>query len=76
MDDEKPLELRDQLAIQILQAMLCNEDSKDFINHYFQHWNNESNNWKDSMAERAENRIRAAYKLADMMRKVRMAAFE
>jgi hypothetical protein len=76
MDNEKPMELRDQLALQILQAIFCNEASKDFLITYIYHFDDKDTSWAKNVNDRAEERIRAAYKIADIMRKVRLPAFE
>ena len=73
MDDEKPFDLRDRLAIEVLNGILSNSQNQRLIPdmlHYIADGKYEEAN------ERVEKVIRACYRVADMIRKVRLSAFE
>lgn len=84
---EKPLDLRDHLAIEVLNGILSNSkagDTGDFVRdllHYI-HYDNESisdgerKKAQEGAAKRIEKLIRSCYKVADIMRKVRLSTFE
>lgn len=68
--------LRDKFAIEVLQAFISREGDSTagivgtFIN------GQDGEDWVQQMGdERMESLIRAAYKVADMMRKVRLTVF-
>lgn len=75
MSNEEDLSLRDKIAMQILQFILSGkEDStgwtvKDYVNLF-------DDKDGEKCIKAMERKIRAAYKFADMMRKVRLTTFE
>jgi hypothetical protein len=72
-DDNEELTLRDKMAIAIFQGIISSEDSSsDFVETF----DSKDIDQKNHYSKRMERKIRAAYKLADMMRKVRLAPFE
>jgi len=82
MDDEKPFDLRDKLAIEILQALITYHKpttssftGSDTAHYFLCCFDNKDSN-ADSCTRSMERLIRAAYKAADIMRKVRLSAFE
>lgn len=73
MDDEH-LQLRDKLAIEILNGLLASEKegaSKGFITMM----NSQYDTWRDEGVRKVEELIRSAYKIADLMRKIRLESF-
>ncbi len=77
MSDEKELDLRDKIALEILNGILSNAsdnnsmvvaDVRFYINH-------KDASIRDTAAERMEDLIRSCYRLADIVRKVRLTAF-
>jgi len=77
-DDDEDLTLRDKFAIALLQGMMANNDftnpTIDFINTHDAQ--DEDDPIKDSSTRIIRRRIRAAYKMADMMRKIRLDVFD
>lgn len=86
MDDEKPLDLRDKLAIEIFNGVVSNTHSSTevLMSDIIYHINSDSGSDVDeardiatkAAAKRVERIVRACYKVADIMRKVRLATFE
>lgn len=76
MEDDKPIDLRDKLAIEILNAILSSDKGQDHADDIIQYINNENDKWHDGAVERMEKIIRNCYKVADIMRKVRLSTFE
>ena len=66
--------LRDKFAIEILQAFISREgqSTANLVAEFM----NDDPYFKREGEEKMEALIRAAYKVADMMRKVRLTAFE
>jgi hypothetical protein len=85
MDDERPFDLRDKLAIEILNGVLSHSksDTGNIISnvvHYIS-YDSESDGQdkrriEEVAAKQIERTIRACYKVADIMRRVRLSAFE
>jgi hypothetical protein len=74
-DDEKPLDLRDKLAVEILNGLLASggvEQSGQLIHKYYSGKDEVDRERATILAERL---IRTAYMMADIMRKVRLTAF-
>jgi len=77
MDDEKPIDLRDRIALEILNGIISHSHREvyeartffDFINHP------DENNQRHA-ATHFEKLVRACYKAADIVRKVRLSSFE
>jgi hypothetical protein len=71
MEDDKPLDLRDKFALDILNGILSNDKisnwSTIFNGDYYTHTLND---------EQLMELVRTAYKISDMMRKVRIGSFE
>ena len=83
MDDEKPMDLRDKLAIEIFNGVLSHSQKDtsylipDIIYYInYDGYGPEADRLQDAATERIENMVRACYKVADIMRKVRLSAFE
>ena len=75
-DDEKPLDLRDKIAIEILGGMLANEKTSSMISEICSYHSSKNLDDRNHAHKRAENVVRAAYVMADIVRKVRLTAFE
>lgn len=75
MDDDK-FDLRDKLAIEILNAVLSSEKGNERVQDITIYLSSETKSWAEGAHERLDRLIRSCYKVADMMRKVRMSAFE
>jgi hypothetical protein len=76
-DKDKPLELRDQLALSILNGMMSS--GTGYIKWLIEHSSyniSEHPNYQDSFEKHSAHLIRLAYYLADQMRKIRLTAFE
>jgi len=73
MDDEKPMELRDQLALSILNGLLSNSNNyhAEYVMKYLQ-----EKDFQVAIDNTLEDLIRLSYRTADMMRKVRLSTFE
>ena len=84
MEEEKPLDLRDKLALEILNGLLANDPtyyagglgSAKGIGAQIHHYYDSTHESDKEIAKlRAEKLIRTAYMMADVMRKVRLTAF-
>jgi hypothetical protein len=76
MSDED-LRFRDQCAMQILQALLSREESKTAVNLMVTNLNNKEHpDWYKEGERRMEEFVTVSYKIADMMRKARIASFK
>jgi len=85
MEDDKPIELRDKLAIEILNGLLAsNQNAHDGTPHGIVYgigleliasFSGDQAR-QDYGINLAEQYCRAAYRIADIMRRVRMQAFE
>ena len=77
MDDEKPLELRDRIALELLNGLISNgnsnNDTLSELQHYICH---EDKGVRKTTEKKFEHWIRSCYKVADIMRKVRLSTFE
>ena len=84
MDDEKPLDLRDKIALELLNGIISsgNDKSKSVVNDiteyllYGKSINREDLAWRQSAVLRLEHVIRSCYVVADIVRKVRLSSFE
>jgi len=82
MNEEKPLELRDQMALSILNGLLSNSNISNLlannstinINYIIAYFDRESPSNKAE--QETQKLIRFAYYLADQMRQVRLGSFE
>jgi len=74
--DEKPFDLRDKIALEILNGILCNEKGKEATSDIVSHLDCENQSWREVAQIRLEHLIRNCYKVADIVRKVRLATFE
>jgi hypothetical protein len=70
--------LRDKFAIEILQAFISREgqSTANLVAEFMKGHEYDDPYFKREGEEKMEALIRAAYKVADMMRKVRLTAFE
>ena len=81
MQDEKPLDLRDRLAIEVLNGVISNRKSDDVIKDilHFITYNDSDVATRERVEENATKRIekviRNCYKVADIMRKIRLESF-
>lgn len=66
-DSDDEMSLRDKLAIEILNTFLVADQGKQFS------IDKDESKW---VSQKAERLVRSAYKFADIVRKVRMSAFE
>jgi hypothetical protein len=76
-DEEKPLDLRDRLAMEILNGLLSN--SKSSVASYVEREDGITSTnpaWTENSSQHVERIIRACYKAADIMRKVRLTVFD
>lgn len=71
-DENDKLSMRDQFAIAILTAMLNDEDTLQASFDF----DDEESSHKDESKNILLQSCRSAYKIADMMRKVRIQSFE
>ena len=83
MNEEKPLELRDQMALSILNGLLSNSNISNLLANnstismsniiaFFDKENPKNNRAKED----TQKLIRFVYYLADQMRQVRLGSFE
>lgn len=72
MSDEKPLDLRDKFAIEILGALISKNKDLGLYNDYII-ISGQPITENDARAERI---ITIAYRMADIMRKIRLVPFE
>lgn len=79
-DQEDKLTLRDKFAIEVLQALIARspeEQYDDRFKNFIEYWN-----WKGGVDmpklvdEQMRTLVRAAYRIADIMREIRLIAFE
>ena len=76
MDDEKPLDLRDKLAMEVLNGLLSSgKDQSDVFMSNITYYLHNPDYEKGTSLE-IEKTIRSCYKVADIIRKVRLTAFE
>jgi hypothetical protein len=78
MDDED-IRLRDKFAIEILSALIGKSNSNligDFIFNMDPAYKNDHPMDNKAAVQHLELSVRAAYKIADIMRKVRLTSFE
>ena len=93
-DEEKPMDLRDKFAIEIINAMIAGDPSwqksnestgygsaygasqhtglSEYLTSYF---TDDESKWKDSAIAKMEKIARTAYKMADIIRKIRLESF-
>ncbi len=79
-EENDKLTLRDKLAVEVLNGMLANEKvatnkTVDFISYglNYEEWNAPNRRLAEQQMTQL---IRAAYKIADIIRKVRLTTFE
>jgi hypothetical protein len=75
-DDNEDLKLRDKFAISILQSMLSDSKESPLMGFMETFDDREDTTRYKLYLKMMERRIRASYKLADLMRKIRMSSFE
>jgi hypothetical protein len=84
MDDEKPFDLRDKIALELLNGLISsgNIRSNDMIadlTEYMLYGNSKDKGdltMREFAVKRFEHIIRSCYVAADIMRKVRLSSFE
>lgn len=77
-DSDDKLNLRDKFALEILTSFMSFDKDKTYssINNFIKNFDSDEKHEKDYSNYSAERLIRAAYKFADIMRKVRLSTFE
>lgn len=76
MSDED-LRFRDECAIQVLQALLTRDEAKATFNLMYENLENKEHpDWYKEGERRMEKLTVISYKIADMMRKARIASFK
>lgn len=83
-EEEKPLDLRDKIALEVLNGLISHSknDTGNLIADIFHYINYRSedvrymNKIRKDSSERLERAVRACYKVADIVRKVRLSSFE
>lgn len=76
MDDDNDIKFRDQCAIQILQAIIIRKGNADStINGLIENIDKDSD-YSDFCFKKIEKYARISYKIADIMRKARIASFK
>lgn len=84
---EKPLDLRDKIALEVLNGIIANskdnnDTTKDLLFYLTYDLDTvvgddrEAKKQKEYAAKRFERLIRGCYRVADIMRKVRLSTFE
>jgi hypothetical protein len=84
MNDEKPMELRDQLALSILNGLIASNNSaiseklkwSAHFNNPKPNFDSKGNSYKTIANNYSKELMEFAYYLADQMRKVRLTSFE
>jgi hypothetical protein len=83
MDDEKPFDLRDRLAIEILNGLLANSSKENSLaGEVITYLTYDDSSQKTVEAveakytKKVEKVVRNCYKVADIVRRVRLSAFE
>jgi hypothetical protein len=76
MMDEKPIELRDQIAISILNGVLSSNIRKNSFEYAFEFLFVKDKSQKEHAHKSIENIVRFSYGVADIVRKVRLSTFE
>jgi hypothetical protein len=83
MDNEKPIDLRDKIALEVLNAIISNSrdgnSTTQDILYYIEYDSSEDqeNKIQRSYAEKRFTKIvRSCYRVADIVRKVRLSPFE
>ena len=72
-DEEKPLDLRDKIAIEIFNGLVsCGKFNNEDIILVLR----KEGSLKEGAEERMETWIRGCYKAADTFRKIRLSSFE
>ena len=79
-DQEDKLTLRDKFAIEILQALITRSPEKQYddrLKLFIDNWNFKGGHDVPKLVdEQMRTLIRAAYRIADIMREIRLTAFE
>lgn len=70
-DKERPFELRDQMAMAILQGIMAANKTFDWYTRYHRH-----NKDEDPSDYVFEQMVRMSYRLADVARKIRLSPFK
>lgn len=76
MSDDDDIAFRDKVAVEILSAMIGKEETYDMADQLINGGYYQSNSSKEMAQERILLLIRASYKIADLMRKVRLNVFK
>lgn len=73
-DEEKPIDLRDKFALEILNALVSKIKDND-LDFVVNHRNSSYQSYKDHAEKTADSLVQTAYYLADKMRKYRLVSF-
>lgn len=74
-DDERPFDIRDRIALEILGAVISNSEKTQAASDVNELSSPESH-WRRGAQTRLETLVRNCYKLATIVRKVRLSTFE
>jgi len=76
-DDEKDIRFRDECAMRFMEALLARKESATMLNTIIENYHKpEYQNDIDYYYSKAERLAHISYKLADIMRKARLASFK
>jgi len=77
MDDEKPIDIRDRIALEILNGIISHSHGEIYeVKTFFDCINHPDKDNQKYAATHFEKLVRACYKAADIVRKVRLSSFE
>lgn len=77
MSDEDDIKFRDQCAREIMHSLLSRKDSDSTVNGLLENIDNPKNkDYVDYCLKRMDLYARVSYKIADIMRKARLATFK
>lgn len=79
-DQEDKLTLRDKFAIEVLQALIARSPEKQYddrLKFFIENWDFKKQAGIVKLADdQMRTLVRAAYRIADIMREIRLTAFE
>ena len=86
MDEEKPFDLRDRIALEVMQILIksynenkLKNDNQGLYSYYIAGWDSRPQQVKQDLEtndEYMERIARISYRVSDIMRKIRLNAFE
>ena len=80
-DSDETLSIRDKIALEVLHALIARIPSKespysDPLKFFLEYWDAKDHEQNKYANERMEHMVRTAYRIADIVRRVRLSAFE